>query len=824
MNEKVLSQGTMKVSLSWLRRWLPDLTVPAADLADALSRMGLEVDSHATVGVPREHLLVGCVLDAAPHPHADRLRLCQVGVGSGKPLQIVCGATNFSAGDHVPVALPGCVLPDGTAIATSTLRGVRSEGMMCSGKELGLSADQRGLLLLDRQWAPGTPVWEIFPDGDTVFSIELTANRGDCLSHRGVAREIAARFDLPMKGEWDFPHRPFQATGGGPEIFCETERCDRFIGWRIRGVRVGESPEWLRRDLERAGMRTVNNLVDITNWVMLDRGQPLHAFDLRKIAGGELHIRRARAGETFDALNHRRYQLAEGMTVIADREKPLVIAGIMGSVAAEVDGETEDILLECAAFDAATTQTTSKKLGISSEASQRFARGVDGAAMESSICRAVALVEEICGGVADGGPRDVGSVATVEEEPIPLTGDFVREKFGMAVDDGEIETVLRRLGFAPRAAANGWSVRVPPHRRRDVTTPIDLVEEFIRLYGVDRLSGQTVISRASARCNDRGYDFQIHAADLLRSHGYSECQTYSYRSEAEVRRCCEGDGDIAPLALDNPITAEQTHLRPSNIPGLLRALDENLRNGNDVRGLFEIGHTWHPDGNQLHEAISVTWICPTDCRRADWLREPAADFHAMKAIARRVADLAAANCRDGQFSPICQSQLWQDGHAAAAETLGKRGITVRVGLLNLEFTSSLSIPGRVFAGELHITPKLLEKAETPAKFTAISPFPRVTRDLAVLIDRDLTAEYVRKSVEACIVQSLPPAVKLDDLWIFDDYAGDNLGTEKRSIALRFTLERMDRTFGDGEANEIFGKIYGNLKALANMDVRDSAAS
>jgi phenylalanyl-tRNA synthetase beta chain len=569
-------------------------------------------------------------------------------------------------------------------------------------------------------------------------------------------------------------------------------------------------------------MRSVNNLVDITNWVMLDRGQPLHAFDLRKIAGNELHIRQARKGEKLDALNHRSYQLSDEMTVIADREKPLVVAGIMGSVDAEVDGETTNILLECAAFDAASIQLTSKRLEISSEASQRFARGVDAAAMESSICRAVAMVEEICGGVADAGPQDMGNVPITVGGPIPLTGNFVREKFGMDVDNGEIAAVLHRLGFNVQAAStDGWLVHVPSHRRRDVTTSIDLVEEFVRLYGIDRLNDCTVLSHASSRKNDRSYDFQIHAADLLRSHGYSECQTYSYRSEEEVRRCCENN--TTGLSLDNPITAEQTHLRPSNIPGLLGVLDENLRNGNEARGFFEIGHIWQPDGNQLHEAISVAWIQPTECWRADWLRQPAPEFHTMKAIARQVADIALAKWRDGQFSPLSNTQLWQNGHNACMGSLAEWGFSVQIGLLGLEITAALNIPGTVFAGELLFTPKFFERDAQLPQFMAFSPFPRVTRDLAVLVERSFTAEHVRKTVETCIEQTIQPSVKLTDLWIFDDYVGDRIGASKRSIALRFTLERMDRTFGDGEANELFDTIHRKLSTLPNITVRDTTA-
>ncbi|MDR2030097.1 MAG: phenylalanine--tRNA ligase subunit beta [Puniceicoccales bacterium] len=816
----------MKVGLCWLRRWLPGLTGETEKIVDALSHLGLEVEQCCTVGLPRENLVVGAVLSARPHPSADRLRLCQVDVGRGEVLPIVCGATNFSPGDRVPVALPGCILPNGTVIAISILRGEESRGMMCSGKELGLSDDHAGLLLLEKKWTPGTPLFAVFPENSTaIIDVNLTANRGDCLSHLGIARELAAYFRLPLRGEWDFPNRPVGESANFSllqDLRLEPCCCERFIGWEIRGVAVGPSPEWLRRDLELAGMRSVNNLVDITNWVMLDRGQPLHAFDVRKIAGGELCIRLAQEGEGLAALNHRTYHLDGGMTVIADKEKPLVVAGIMGSVAAEVDSQTRDVVLECAAFDAAAIQLTARRLGLNSEASQRFARGVDRGAMESTLARAVAMVEEICGGEPCERPREVGRLAREEPLKILLTKDFVAKKFGAMVENCEVEEALRRLHFSvEREDGDSWLVTVPSFRRGDVTTPIDLVEEFVRFHGMDRLGRLDVVSRASGRADDRGYCFQNEAADLLIALGYSECHTYSTRSEGEICRCLDGT-ELRQLALQNPLTEDQTHLRPSLIPGLLAALDENLRNGNAPQGLFEIGRTWHGDGATFLEAISVAWICPTtECLRTDWLPRNGPDFHAMKAVARRVADLAVVPLDDGEqrFVPIAASGTWQVGHGAVFGNLAQQGYRLQLGLVDLEWTAELAIPGAVFGGELRLLPEFLRREKKKVSFAPFFNFPLTVRDLSVMADRTMAAEDVRQAVKRCILHALREPLFLADIWIFDCYAGEQVDALRRGIGLRFAIGRDGGTPREQEVREVFDRVLAQLATVPGVALR-----
>jgi phenylalanyl-tRNA synthetase beta chain len=364
--------------------------------------------------------------------------------------------------------------------------------MLCSARELGISEDGEGLLLLDRQWALGTPLGQIFPDGDDIFEVSVTANRGDCMGHLGIARELSAHFRIPLECD---PYKSGTPTFPCDEekffllkkLFLESDLCHRFLAWSIHGIRVGPSPAWLRRDLERLGMRSINNVVDVTNWTMLDCGQPLHAFDAAKIRGGNLHIRRAGERESLVALNHRTYSLTPEMLVLSDEERPLVIAGVMGSVDAEVDESTVDIVLECACFSSASIQGTARELGLHSDASQRFARGTDPFAMEFCIRRAVAMVLDLCGGRASCRPQVVGEEIEKDSKPIFLRRDFLEKICGATVDGETLEDALRRLHFTVERQPEGWMVEVPPFRRNDVRLPIDLLEEFVRVHGLGKL-------------------------------------------------------------------------------------------------------------------------------------------------------------------------------------------------------------------------------------------------------------------------------------------------------------------------------------------------
>jgi phenylalanyl-tRNA synthetase beta chain len=813
--------GAMKISLRWLRRWLPKLDAGVDEICDALVGLGIGVESRDSTGIPQQFLVVGEVISFEKHPHADRLRVCQVSAGGDQPRRIVCGATNFQPGDHVPVALPGCAMPDGTQIQISDFRGLRSEGMMCSGRELGLSDDHGGILILKKNTPVGTSLHALFPDsGDTVLDLEITANRGDCMSHLGIARELAARFDIPLAVE--YAERSPTATTENSllrQLSLESDDCQQFIAWAVRGVKVDKSPDWLRKDLERIGLRSINNVVDITNWLLMDSGQPLHAFDAGKIRGQRLHIRRALPGEQITALNHKTYALDGETLVIADDERALVIAGVMGSVDAEVDDRSVDIVIESATFAPQSIQRTARKLGIHSDASRRFSRGTDPLRALPVARQAVRMIMELCGGAADSAPVLVRNPRQSFTGPrIPLTGDFVREKFGMFVPNDVIETALRRLHFDVQGDDGRWSVAIPSFRAGDVTSPVDLVEEFIRFHGVEKLGHQPVRMEAVARDDDGSFCLQRSAAELLVSLGFCECYNYSTRGSRELEKWTT-ENQLRGLALKNPLNQDQSHLRFSLIPGLLESFDHNLRNGNSPTKLFEIGRVWDIDNSGCaHEALAISWMQLSEPVQTAWDSYPTPNFYSMKAIGEKIAALAGISPKNSQFFPV-EMPLWQKGHCGRFGVLPKFPYAFHCGLLDVRRVADLGISKSVWAGEWLILPEFASRRAQSVEFKNFNTFPSVIRDLSVIVDESLPAETARLSVEKCIQKSLPAAVRLADLWIFDVYRGNGVPEAKKSIGLRFGLERADRTIGEEEIQSIFSEIVTRVAQIKSLAVR-----
>ncbi|MDR0340370.1 MAG: phenylalanine--tRNA ligase subunit beta [Puniceicoccales bacterium] len=805
----------MKVSLTWLRRWLPDLRADVASIGEALPSLGLEVEEIKTIGMPQKHLVVGEVESFVPHPGARRLRICRVRTGEGNVRQIVCGASNFQSGDRVSVALPGCLLPNGARIEVAQLRGERSEGMLCSAEELRLSGENDGILILDRRWPMGTPLHEVFPGSDEILELSITANRGDCMSHLGIARELSAHFRIPLATNVYDPEAVRFSTEGGEDFLLEDLRlesanCLNFLAWSIRDVQIGPSPQWMRRDLEAIGMRSISGPVDITNWLMADCGQPLHAFDAGKIRGRKIHIRQAREGEFLVAINHCPYKLSPDMLILADDERPLVIAGTMGSVDAEVDESTRDIVLECAAFRAESIRLTSRKLGLPSDASQRFARGTDRAAMAYCARRAVQLLVEICGGRACVRPQMVGTAEEGKNEPIFFPNAFLEKKFGASADGREVEDALRRLHFEVKRSDDDWAVSVPPFRRNDVRTAIDLVEEFVRSRDLSELPSRAPAFQALNREDERSYSFVAAAAERLIGNGYGECYNYS-----TVPR------ENGLLALANPLSADQSHLRASLLPGLLTAMDGNVCNGNSLDKFFEIGRIWELADDGLREAIAVAWICAAEPLTKDWHGRQQPDFYAMKALARQLADLAGIALLDKNFEPIGQSRLWQAGHGAEQGQLDRWGMDLRVGLLAPNATEG--IPVALYGGELRILPAHFRSSPRKVHYRAFTNFPSVERDLAVSADKAMPAERVRGAVERCFRKICPAEIELQLVQIFDVYEGESVGDGKKSIALRLRFSHSTRTLADEEITALFDVLLERLNTNEGFLIRRQSA-
>ncbi len=795
----------MRVSFQSLQRHVDLAGVEPAQVADLLPMLGLEVDAVATFGLaPLAHVVVGEIRSFEKHPKADRLSVCQVDVGDGAPRQIVCGARNFKAGDRVPVALPGAVLPGNFEIKVGRLRDVDSHGMLCSAEELGLPAGEDGLLILSGSPALGAPLHTLFPPPDTVLDVAVTANRGDCLGLRGVAREVAAALGRPLK-----PLEPRAAVGLAPApspqdavgfVRVTSPACPWYTLRTFRGAKVGPSPDWMRRDLEAAGLRPINNVVDITNWVMLQTGQPLHAFDAAKVAGG-IEVRPAREGERLALLDGREVALDPSVCVIADASRPLVVAGVMGGADSGVSAATTDLLLEVACFVPADVRRASRRLGVSTDSSLRFTRDADPAGVELAARLAADLLAELAGARPAGPAVSVGK-APRADRLIRLPQGFVAAKLGAPAPEEQVAGVLRRIGFGVQAAGGALDVTVPSFRS-DVARPIDLVEEYVRVHGTASVPVGRPVAPAPGEPEAPAAAFVREAALRLSGAGASECCHYSLRDAAEVARVL--GADAAPrLALENPLTADQTHLRASLLPGLAQALRLNLSAHADPSRLFEIGTVFRPgpDG-QVREHLAVAVVMLTQPTRRSWLARPAPDLLVAK---RLLADLAAlAGLASTRLAwSAAEGGLWQRGHAAALADRGRAGEGA-CGLLDLRWTRSLDIAGPVLALEL-LLPRATLAARRLPRLEAFSAFPPVTRDLAVLVPLATPAGDVAERLRQAAAKAAGKDIAVESVGCFDVFAGAGLPEGQRSLAFEITLRHAARTLTDAEVTAALDQV------------------
>ncbi len=812
----------MKISYNWLSRLVDLEGIDPAQIVERLPMAGIEVESVESTGlVALSNIVVGEVLEKEQHPNADKLSVCKVLTEKdGSPRQIVCGAKNFKVGDRVPVALPGAVIPGGFEIKQAQLRGVESGGMMMSARELGLGDDHSGLLILEQRPDIGTPINEVFGEGDTVLTLELTANRGDCLSHIGVAREVAAIFGKKLK----LPEQKISAkTQEKPAadalvrgVVLESDNCPYYTGWSIRGVKIAPSPEWMQRDLQRVGLRPINNVVDVTNWVMYETGQPLHAFDAKKIGGQTIVVRQAKEGETILMLDGKARALSPEMLVIADAQKPLVVAGVMGSVDAEVDEHTTDIFLESAWFNPGNVRLSAKALGVSTDSSYRNARDVNPQATVSSALRAVELILETAGGEFLQ-PGVVVGTPPRGDVRIDIDGDTVRERLGFDVDDATIKTVFESLGFFVKEAAQGWTVTVPAFRG-EVTRPIDLVEEFLRIYGTEKIPPAPVCIAAIEQQDDplEGVLSRLNA--LMVGQDFSECMHYTLVDGEKVRRWYEKEGGDA-LALDNPLNGEQSHLRPSLVMGLVEALALNRNNGNDPLKLFETGRVFRiRQDKQATELVCCAFVMPQKSLSRSWQARTEPDFYSAKGLLTKMAQAVQVPARTLMFENL-EAASWQNGHSAQAGSWQRDGWQARVGVVNAALAKQCAVDDIVFAAEIVFTAEFLKRKRTAVRYQPFSAFPSSTRDVALVVDKSLSAEAARKDVLKAARAAVDKTFALDAVELFDVYQGKGLPEGKKSLAFALVFRAEDRTLTDEEVKAAFDKVLAALSQNDNYTLR-----
>ncbi len=817
----------MKISLNWLRDYVA-LDASIDEISRAITFLGFEVEQVIRTGAPLlSQVVVGEVLVRDKHPNADKLSVCQVDLGpAGGVKTIVCGAQNYQVGDRVPVALPGAVLPGDFVIKLSKIRGQSSDGMMCSAKELGVAEDASGLLILAGRPALGTPINEVLPPGDTVFDIEITPNRPDCLSHLGLARELAAWFKLELV----YPQEKFRGDISGaphPELLrgvsvLSPEDCPLYSAHVIRGVKIGPSPEWLQRRLSAVGLRPINNVVDVGNYVMLETGQPLHAFDARKLGGSQIIVRRATDGEKLVTLDGKERVLTSRMLVIADAEKPVVIAGIMGGENSGVGADTTDLVLECAIFKRQTVRWTSKRLGLTSDSCYRYERGVDPHSALEAAYRAIDLILETAGGSVVGPACQVGGDVPWKRE-IVVTPAYINERLGFDIPAGEMSSALESLELnivreeITESRGPAWTVAIPSWRD-DLDRPIDLVEEVLRLHGTDKIPAAVVSSPGLIGDDDPLVLFNRRATDYLVGHDFHECVNYTLRSAKEITTWVSQTAAVE-LALANPFVDDQSHLRPTLTMGLLESLKLNQSRGVAVSRLCETGRVFIERNGQNFECAAVGFIIAEPVAERSWLKREPADFYTAKKHVTALAAAAGIDLGRQPLVPVTGPYYgWQEGQSAAAGEMA-HGWTARFGLLNLALVKSLGIEGKVYAGIFAILPEKITAETARRRYADFSLLPAALRDLALLVDAGVHADEVRKTLARITRAALGNAFMLESVEAFDVYQGQGLPEGKKSVAFSLVFRSGERTLTDDEVNAVFQKVQEEVAKSTTWQIR-----
>jgi phenylalanyl-tRNA synthetase beta chain len=791
----------MKFSEQWLRSWVnPD--VSSEDLVARLSMAGLEVDSVTPVAGPFSGVVVGEIVATEPHPDADKLRVCQVSNGS-EHFQVVCGAPNARPGIRIPFAMLGAELPGDFQIKKARLRGVESNGMLCSASELQISDDNAGLMELAADAPVGQSIRDYLNLDDVSIEVDLTPNRGDCLSLAGLAREVGALYAAEVCRPQVQAVAPVHDQVLPVEVLAP-RACPRYLGRVIRNVDLSRpAPLWMVERLRRADVRSIDAVVDITNYVMLELGQPMHAFDLAEIHGG-IRVRMAGEGEKLVLLDGQEVSLRADTLVIADHSRPLAIAGIMGGEHSGVSAGTRDLFLESAFFDTIALAGKARSYGLHTDSSHRFERGVDSRLAREAMERATALVLEIVGGEV-GPVIEVASQADLPNvAPITLRAERISQMLGLDMQAAEVERLLSALGLTVSAQEAGvWQVAVPSHRF-DISLEVDLIEELARLYGYNRLPVRYPQARLAPQARSEARAELPALRRLLVARGYQEAITYSFIDPKLFELFSPG---AQPLLLANPISADMAAMRVSLWPGLIKAVQHNLnRQQNRVR-LFESGLRFVGQLQGLQQEAMLAGVITGSRLAEGWAHgKDSVDFYDAKADVEALLGSAGA-ASAFHFVPDEHAAL-HPGQTARIERDGK--LVGYLGALHPQLAAELDISQPLFLFEL----LLAEVAEgrMPA-FSELSRFPEVRRDLALVVSREMPAE----DVLACIREAA--GEHLTDLRLFDVYQGKGIDPLGKSLAVGLTWQHPSRTLNDDEVNTTTQHIVTSLEQRFNATLR-----
>lgn len=777
----------MKFSANWLREFV-DLPENPEEIADLLTRAGVETENIETRGAKVAQVIVSQITASSRHPNADRLTVCEVNDASGTKRQIVCGATNYKVGDKVPLALPGAKLPNGLEIRKSKLRGVESEGMLCSPIELGLGQDASGLLILSPDAKVGAPIGDLFPT-DTILDVEITPNRGDLLSHFGLAREIAALTGKKLKSTARESKIPVKKTG---VTIASTRECPFFSARKIDNVTVGPSPQWLRARIESAGIRSINNIVDISNFVMLELGQPTHAFDANKLKGG-INVRLARDGEEFLALDGKSYSLKPDNCVVADQERAVGIGGVMGGEETGVTESTRNILLEAAYFLPASIRQTARELNLPSDASYRFERGVDPEMVLRASQRATELIQEIAGGIPAKEINVAGDLPANLAD-VSLSYEKCDRVVGIAIKPKTIDEALTGFGLRKISAAKITKWKIPSYRR-DLQRDVDLIEEVVRAYGVERIPGTDRSRFTPSSAADRAHDLESEIRERLVTAGLNEVRTSKLLPR---QRFAFGENTVE---LRNPLSEDHVALRPSLLPGLLGVLDHNIRSGAERVAIFETGRVFEPPSGAEKKRVAIL-LWGSVGSAVHWRNEKRrVDFFDLKGAIELAR--TGLSFRRGQHANL----------ALAVEIRADKQLVGLAGQLTNSLASTVDASSGVFVAEVSLdfpTSGLGSRAT----FRELGKFPAVSRDVAMIVPEDLTHERIWEVIFH------PTEPLLERVEFFDLFAGPEIGERKKSLAYRLTYRNRSRTLTSEEVNAAHAKIRERLRSDLGAELRE----
>ncbi|WP_308635644.1 phenylalanine--tRNA ligase subunit beta [Paenibacillus silvisoli] len=813
----------MNVSYKWLSEYIELSGYTGEQLAELMTSGGIEIDVVENRNKGVTGVVVGHVLTREKHPDADKLSVCTLDVGGPEVLQIVCGAKNVAAGQLVPVATIGAVLPGDFAIKRAKLRGVESQGMICSAKELGLNdkllpkEQQEGILVLPEGTPIGASILDVLSINDEVLELDLTPNRSDCLSMLGVAYEVGALTGRSVKLPDNRVNDSAEQASAHVSVRIEAkDQCSHYTARYIKGVKIGPSPQWMQNRLMAAGIRPISNVVDITNFVMLEYGQPLHAFDADKVEGGRIVVRLANEGEVLETLDGQQRKLEPHMLLITNGKEALGLAGVMGGASSEVTDATVNILLESARFDGGTIRKTSRQLGLRSESSVRFEKGVDPARVVPALDRAASLMEKYASGhVLEG------IVEELAEQPkaavVNVSIDKVNRYLGTELSKLQIETIFGRLQFPFELSLDGVFTVQVPSRRGDITRDVDLIEEVARLYGYDNIPTTPIEGAATPGALTKPQAIRRELRKRLTDAGLHEVISYSFTHPDRTKLFPALAGaDLFPVRLALPMSEDRSVLRTSLLPQLLETAVYNRNRKNDDVAIFEIGSVFHTDEAALtrlpHEKHRLAVLLTGNRNRAEWNRKAEAyDFYDLKGIAETLVDVLGVS---GSIRyEAAMPEHMHPGRTAAVVFHGERGDHTIGYLGQLHPTTQLDHDlADTYVLEIELAP-LYDAADFDIAYKALPRYPAMERDIAVVLSREVEAGKLLASVEETAGELL------ESVRVFDIYTGEKLGADKKSVALSLVYRHAERTLTDEEVTELHAKVVTNLEQSFAAELR-----